>query len=189
MTAADDEGLVARAQAAARTLQHDLRANDPAVARAAAVRFTQLPEFAAVPLADLIGGAVVVLRRHAQQLVALEHGYVSWLALLEAALPTLHGLPMHSDRMAPYLNRWFTDYAEASASRQADGGVLLPYRTQFFVTPRPAVAELGLDPHDPDWDRIGDDWVLPKDPDAHLRLCRARLRAIAERGEEFGRGR
>jgi hypothetical protein len=34
----------------------------------------------------------------------------------------------------------------------------------------PAIRELGLDPADPDWERIGWDWVRPRDADAWERL-------------------
>jgi hypothetical protein len=40
---------------------------------------------------------------------------------------------------------------------------LLPYRHQFFVTTSEAMRELGLEPDDSDWARIGWDWVRPKD--------------------------
>lgn len=180
-----DERFVERCRQEARTLHHDLRATDPARARAAAVRFAQLPQFAAVALDDLVAGKVPVRRAEAQQVVALAHGFVSWYALLETSLPELHRLPMHHDRMGAYVNRWFTTYEEAAASLAADGGYLLPYRKQFFVTAFDAVRELGLDPADPDWARIGFDWVRPRDAEAHLRLCRARLAAMQERREEL----
>ena len=82
--------------------------------------------------------------------------------------------------MDAIVSRWFTTYEEARASLDAEGGYLLPYRTQFFVTSREAIRELGLDPDDPDWSRIGWDWVRPLDPVAWERL-RDR-RAIAARG-------
>jgi hypothetical protein len=46
----------------------------------------------------------------------------------------------------------------------------LPYEDQFFVTVPDAIRELGLDPADPDWERIGFDWVRPRDPEAWGRL-------------------
>lgn len=179
----NDEDFVIHCRQQARDLQRDLRGPDVAAARSAAVRFGQLPRFAATSLDDLVAGRVLVDRAAAQQVIALEQGFVSWAALLAESLPGLASLPMHTDRMAPYLNRWFATYAEAASSRAADGGVLLPYRSQFFVAVLEAVAELGLDPADPDWARIGYDWVRPKDSEAHLRLCRARLAAMVARGE------
>ena len=77
---------------------------------------------------------------------------------------------MYVARMDAILNRWFTTYGEARASLLADGGYLFPYRGQFFVTLREGVRELGLDPDDPDWGRIGWDWVHPGDREAWERL-------------------
>ena len=43
------------------------------------------------------------------------------------------------------------------------------------MTSREAIRELGLDPDDPDWERIGWDWVEPHDPQARERLLEKRL--------------
>ena len=80
-------------------------------------------------------------------------------------------------RMDAVVSRWFTSYADARASLDAEGGYLFPYRGQFFVTTSEGVRELGLDPADPDWARIGWDWVRPADPAAWERL--RHRRAIA----------
>jgi hypothetical protein len=181
----DGEELVERLRRAARQLQKDLAAREPPVARAAAVRFAQLPAFAQTPIEELIARPGQAERAHALAVVALEHGFVSWGELLAASLPLLQCVTMHADRMSLSLNRWFTTWDAAAASRQADGGWLLPYRRQFFVTGREGVRELGLDPDDPDWARIGWDWVRPRDAEAHLRLARARFDAMLARGEEL----
>ncbi len=73
-------------------------------------------------------------------------------------------------RMATVLSRWFTTYEEARATLEAGGGYLLPYGKQFFVTASAAIEELGLDPTDPDWARIGWDWVRPAESQAWERL-------------------
>ncbi len=77
-------------------------------------------------------------------------------------------------RMDAFLSRWFTSYQEARASREAEGGYLFPYGNEFFVSQAEAVRELGLDPLDPDWERIGWDWVRPRDREAWERLLRRR---------------
>jgi hypothetical protein len=79
--------------------------------------------------------------------------------------------------MSVFLNHWFPDYAGARAHLEAEGGFLLPYGTQCFVTCPEAIRERGLDPEDPDWERIGWDWVHPADEAAWMRL-RARLDAM-----------
>ena len=181
----DDEGFVDRCRQEARALQRDLKSGDVHLARAAAVQFAQLPHFVSVSLEELIDGSALVSRADALAVVALAHGFVSWAAVLESCLPGLRSVMMHSDRMAPYLNRWFAGYEEAAASLRDEGGYLLPYRKQFFITVHDAIREIGLDPDDPDWERIGFDWVRPRDVEAHLRLCRLRLRVMVERGEEL----
>ena len=87
------------------------------------------------------------------------------------------GPVMYVARMDAILNRWFTTYAEARASLRAEGGYLFPYRDQYFVTLREGVRELGIDPDDPDWERVGWDWVQPRDPEAWERLRAQRERA------------
>jgi len=79
--------------------------------------------------------------------------------------------------MDAVVSRWFSNYAAARASLEAEGGYLFPYRAQYFVTSAEGVRELGLDPADPDWARIGWDWVTPLDPSAWQRLRTQRSRA------------
>jgi hypothetical protein len=88
------------------------------------------------------------------------------------------GTLMYVARMDAVLNRWFTSYEEARSSRESEGGYLLPYKKQFFVTEGEGIRELGLDPDDADWARIGWDWVRPKDGAAWGRLREKRERAI-----------
>lgn len=87
------------------------------------------------------------------------------------------GPVMYLTRMDAILNRWFTTYEAARASLQSEGGYLFPYGDQYFVTLREGVRELGLDPDDPDWARIGWDWVRPADAEAWQRLKEQRERA------------
>lgn len=77
---------------------------------------------------------------------------------------------LYVELMAVFLNHWFHNYDDARAARAAEGGYLFPYKHQFFVTVADAVRELGLDPADPDWERIGWDWVRPLDTEAWQRL-------------------
>ena len=82
---------------------------------------------------------------------------------VETITPDDPGPPMYVEPMGAFLNQWFTSYEEARAVREAEGGYLLPYKHQFFVTVAAAIVELGLDPLDPDWQRTGWDWVRPLD--------------------------
>lgn len=85
---------------------------------------------------------------------------------------------MYVSRMDAVLNSWFTNYEEARRSLETNGGYLLPFKNQFFVTQSEGIRELGLDPDDPDWQRIGWDWVRPKDEEAWVRLREKRLQAL-----------
>jgi hypothetical protein len=85
---------------------------------------------------------------------------------------------MYVSGMAAVLSRWFTTYEEARASREAEGGYLLPYKQQYFITASEGILELGLDPNDPDWARIGWDWVWPRDEEAWERLNARRSLAV-----------
>lgn len=46
------------------------------------------------------------------------------------------------------------------------------------MTQSEGIRELGLDPDDPDWERIEWDWVRPKDSEAWERLREKRQQAI-----------
>ena len=88
------------------------------------------------------------------------------------------GPDMYVPRMDAVLNRWFTKYEDARASLEAEGGYLLPFKSQFFLTQSEGIRELGLDPDDPDWERIGWDWVRPKDVEAWNRLRERRAQVV-----------
>src|SRR5262245_9310963 len=176
---------LARCRARARMLLAHLRGSEPERARNAALRFQRLQSFAHASVDELCANDRVRLK-HALTVVALEAGQPSWVALkaacMRAEAATAGALPadaMYAARMSLWLNRWFADYDEARASLDADGGYLLPYRHHFFVTTAEAIRELGLDPFDDDWRRIGFDWVRPADPQAHARLLAKRRTALA----------
>jgi hypothetical protein len=87
---------------------------------------------------------------------------------------------MHTRGFDALLNRWFATYDEARASLEREGGFLLPYGRQFFICEAEGIRLLGLDPADRDWERLGWDWVKPRDRDAWLRLREKRARALRE---------
>ncbi len=76
----------------------------------------------------------------------------------------------YPSHLGQYLNRWFARYEEAKKSLEQEGGYLFPYKNQFFVCEWGAVKAMGLDPKDPDWEKIGYDCAKPTDPDAYKRL-------------------
>ena len=85
---------------------------------------------------------------------------------------------MYVSGMAVVLNRWFTTYEEARSVLESDGGYLLPYRDHYFVTEREGIRALGLNPDDPNWERIGWDWVHPRDTRAWELLRNERETAL-----------
>jgi hypothetical protein len=85
---------------------------------------------------------------------------------------------MYVGSMDVFLNRWFATYDEARAAHATEGGYLFPYQRQYFVAQAEAVRELGLDPDDPDWERIGWDWACPRNDAAWQRLKTKRETAV-----------
>jgi hypothetical protein len=88
---------------------------------------------------------------------------------------------MYVETMDAFLNQWCSTYEEARTLREAEGGYLLPFKRQFFVTVAGAIVELGLDPDDPNWKRIGWDWVRPLDSEAWELLRDKRRSVLAAR--------
>ncbi|KIP16809.1 hypothetical protein WI80_03030 [Burkholderia ubonensis] len=78
------------------------------------------------------------------------------------------------------LNVWFPTYEDAREYLDTHRGFyLLQFKGSCFLAQAPHIIDIGLDPNDPDWDRIGRDWVKPKDPEAKQRL-RDKLRLARE---------
>jgi len=73
-----------------------------------------------------------------------------------------------------FLNRWYSSYADARKAREHHGGFLLRYKSHFFVCQADVIRALGLEPDDPDWERIGWDAAQPADPEAFERLRQKR---------------
>jgi hypothetical protein len=97
--------------------------------------------------------------------VSRDAGFAHW----EHARQVLGGLAAPGEDMgsfwhAPHtgilLNLWFAKYEQARAALDADpAAFLLPYRRQFMVVQDDFVRELGVDPGDAAWARVGHDLV------------------------------
>lgn len=114
--------------------------------------------------------------------VARQRGVESWAAL-KTALKKEPPVPddfWYQTNLDVFLNRWFSTYDQARASLQAEGGYLLPYRRHFYICAAGVIRALGLDPDDPDWQRIGWDCAKPADREAHRRLVEKRMRVLEE---------
>ena len=79
-----------------------------------------------------------------------------------------------------FLNRWFSNYEEARKSLETHGGYLLPYKRHYFVCEADVIRALGLDPGDPEWEKIGRDGALPTDQQAYERLRQKREQVVRD---------
>lgn len=155
-------------------LLKDLEATDPPRARRAAERLRVLPEFSRLSARELIARRESVRHKHALAVIAHEQGHASWAELKQARgeplPPRVDFETFFALGSGAFLNRWFTTHADAAASLEAQGGYLFPYRHQFFLCEAGFLQVRGVDAMDPDWERIGRDWVAPRDPVARDRL-------------------
>ena len=112
--------------------------------------------------------------------IARELGFSGWphaLSVLTGRPEQDYGTLLHPASCHGFWNIWSAHYDEAQTIRAEHGGYLLAYRRQFLITEAPYIESLGVDPLDPDWARIGRDWVKPADRAAWLRLCAQVVRA------------
>ena len=119
-------------------------------------------------------------RRDALAVLARLLGFRGWPQLVAIVRGIAHddfGTLLWSERCAVHWNLWCASYDEARELRAQRGEYLLAYRRDFVVVDEHYLRTLGLDPSDPDWERIGRDWVQPTDFDARARLYR-RLAAL-----------
>lgn len=157
--------LIAALKDRARILHRDAQRGEPA----ALARLRALPELSAGILEP-----EALQRRHALSAIAASLGFSSWKhakGVLEGASVEDAGKLLYPDAFGGALwNVWFSTHEEASEVRRQTSGYLLPYRRQFFVCEAAFIEQLGLDPSDPDWDRIDRDWARPQDRAAWSRL-------------------
>lgn len=80
-----------------------------------------------------------------------------------------------------FLNRWFSNYDDARSAFESESGVfLLPYKNHFFICKPEVISALGLDPNDPDWEKIGYDCARPNDEAAYQRLAEKRKKVVSD---------
>ncbi|WP_223644283.1 hypothetical protein [Corallococcus sp. EGB] len=154
-------------------LLKDLDSPDTARATRAAERMRALPFFAALPLGEVLARRDGIQRKHGLAVVAREAGHATWTDLkqaLEAHVGQLDTRAFFQKVHSVFLNRWFSTYEAAARSLESQGGFLFPFRTQCFVCEADFLQALGIDATDPDWERMGRDWVRPRDAAAKERL-------------------
>jgi hypothetical protein len=102
---------------------------------------------------------------------ARKQGYADWrdlkrnLEWMDAVYP---------EGFSRMLNLWFSTTNEGRAYLKTKGGTLIPYGKQCFICDTDYLAQLGLDPQDPDLKAVGPDWSAPVEASAWRRLT-ARL--------------
>lgn len=124
---------------------------------------------------------IQVRRRHCLTVIARELGFRGWAHAVHSLRDdTTFGRLLYPPRCGGHINIWCTSYEEAQSTHARHGGYLLAYQTQYLVVEVGYIKSLGLDPKDPDWERIGYNWVEPLDPSARNRLYRKIVQATLE---------
>lgn len=158
-------------------LLKDLRSSLPEKNIPAATRFRKIARFAELAPDRIVAARENVRRKHALAVIAAERGFSSWAAFKAYCNPEHPEVTTEFDSSlffgkprGAFLNRWFVDYAQAKESLAEQGGYLLPYRDQYFICESGFIEALGLDPYDPDWEKIGRNGIEPADPQAWARI-------------------
>ncbi|MEM7442104.1 MAG: hypothetical protein AAF414_02115 [Pseudomonadota bacterium] len=160
-------GLINQLKAHARILHREATAGNAS----ALARLGRLAAFKGKTHAET---ANAVRRRHCLTVLANELGFDGWPALAHATVDgeaADFGTFLHPPNVWAHWNIWCATYEEAKAIREEHGGYLLCYKHQFLVVDADYVDTMGVPSTDPDWDRIGRDWVRPAEIEARERLC------------------
>jgi hypothetical protein len=136
-------------------------------------RLRALPPLRRAADRELLALAGAIRRRHCLAVIAAELGFPDWIGarrVLAGEEAADFGALLCPKSCGAFLNRWYARYEDAVAVRKDCRGYLLAYRRQYLVVERDYIATLGLDPDDADWERLGFDWVRPRDVAARSRL-------------------
>ncbi|WP_406608915.1 hypothetical protein [Agarivorans sp. JK6] len=116
------------------------------------------------PLASLAKDKSPQLK-HALLYVAREAGFKDWQHA-QSVLSCQHKQTMQQDSgkfwyspaCMALLNHWCANYPEALALQAKQGGVILPYKSQYVVAKASYIEALGLSPNDPLWEPLEYNW-------------------------------
>jgi len=150
----------------ARVLHRRAVSGDPVALRRARL----LPELKRLSDSELVQQ---LKRRQCLAVVAKQLGFSNWehaRAVLTSREREDFGTLLYPSNCGGHYNIWSASYGEARDIRAAHGGYLLAYRRQYLIVEDGYIDSMGLDPADPDWARIGRDWVQPGDQQARERL-------------------
>lgn len=167
----------------AELLQRQLNRCQPA----ALLRLRTLPPFRICSDRELESVGPSVRRRDCLSVLAGELGFFGWQhakqIISDASEGADFGTCLYPPRCCGHVNRWYARYADADIGRRMADGYLLAYRRQFLVVERPFIEDLGIDPDDADWRRLGFDWVHPRETMARTRLYGALVSGMPHEGQ------
>lgn len=101
--------------------------------------------------------------------IARLSGFPNWRELKTVTEETEIFCPQPS---SAHWKTWYASYEEALSHLEEGEGFLLPYRKQFFICDIHWIERLGLRAEDPDLDRVGRNFVEPKDREAWQRVVK-----------------
>ncbi|GAB1621040.1 hypothetical protein AAOGI_10900 [Agarivorans albus] len=116
------------------------------------------------PLASLAKDKSPQLK-HALLYVAREAGFKDWQhaqsvlsCQYKQTMQQDSGKFWYSPACMALLNHWCANYPEALALQAKQGGVILPYKSQYVVANASYIEALGLSPKDPLWEPLEYNW-------------------------------
>lgn len=120
--------------------------------------------------------------KHCQHYVARNMGFSDWLHASQilacaGSLEGDYGSFWYQDRCATSLNHWCRHLPEAKQVMAQFGGVILPYKTQFFVATLAHFTNLGMYYDEALWQRVQGNWI---DGDCGVRQALALQRINAQ---------
>lgn len=146
-------------------------------------RLKQLSFLSNFNISQIINVLDTIKLKHCLDLIAIENNFLSWQDLVQNHMHTnemteedikendLEEYELYRYNLSEAaLNSWYPTYAEAKIHLDRSGGYLLPYKNHFFICQAQHIVGLGINPNDPDWEKIGKNWIEPKDKAAKLRL-------------------
>ena len=145
-----------------------------------------LPAFKDLSETEIMSRLFLIDLNDCRHIIALEQNLDSWSELVNQT--ELENQEITEDKLVyrdftndKCLNYWFATYEEAKIfQEERKKKYLFPYKNTYFVSEKAHIEDMGLDPNDEDWDKIGRDWVRPKDIDAKNRLREKLLKTYKE---------
>ncbi|WDE00187.1 hypothetical protein [Thalassomonas actiniarum] len=99
--------------------------------------------------------------KDSQLVIARKYGFRHWghaREVLEGSSCRDYGTFWYKPQCSALLNLWCASYKEAALQQKAQGGFILPYKTQYLVVEHHYLELLGLDSRDANWAEINFDW-------------------------------